>query len=315
MRNTLTNFIGRLLHRQTLFMAAFFLLLLCALAIGSLDTPQIYGIYISTILWFFLILIAFVFMIFAFPNIWARSFFLAAIYALSFFGTLLLSAYDEMIYEAIGAIVFISSAGICIVFMMEIRALRERLGNYKYGDENKQPLLGFWFLGVISFFGISAASTYFWVQWVKKNGPFLAYYIVLEILIVLLFVYLLGYLETNFDWSREGKLPMKKRGFASFVSNVIRTVKIKSGHAPDSKSDYCPLCNSKFKLDEKRCPDCGGAEVFKWCDASEEFFIKCSFCGEIIVYGQDVCQNCSSKVSKLITCRHCRKEFEIRDWK
>jgi hypothetical protein len=296
-------------------MVAFFLLLLCALAIGSLDTPRIYNIYISTIIWFFLVLIAFVFMIFTFPNMWKYSFFLAAIYALSFFGTVFLLAYDEIIYKAVGVIALIASVGMCLIFMICIRTLREDLGGYKYGDEDKRPLLGFWFLGVILFLGVSIASIYMWIQWVKKNGLFLAYYIALEILIVLLFMYLLGYLEINFDWSRKEKYPVKKRGLASFIDTAIKTItETKSRRVSNSKSIFCPLCNSEFVLKKKKCPNCGGIETFKWCDKSEEFFIKCNSCGDITTYGRDTCLACDSKVGMLVACRHCGKEFELRDW-
>jgi hypothetical protein len=176
--------------------------------------------------------------------------------------------------------------------------------------------LGLWSLTVFSFWFISNLSIMYWYNWsVSTWGP--EPYVISEILLIFIIIYVLWHPQMNFDWGLESVVtPSKKPGIiptgvSDYVGVIPRLKKTVS--AGPRKPKKCPICGAKIVVEQRRCKNCGHDRTFTWCKISEGYIVTCPHCKAQTSYGKERCINCGSLINRNIKCI-CGTEHEIRDW-
>ncbi len=261
------------------------------------------------VLWAGTGIVAFLFIYFAFPNMWPYGLLLYAIYAISAFGVILpVFWYDRLMFFGIsipiliGIFLILAAFYVAFYIVQNVKKTRDAAAT----KESYLPL-GFWSISVLLFVIFSALSIFSWALWANSGGGEIQFYFVLEPLIALILIYILWLPDRGLDWGGEG-LPQPPA--TKFIVKKSKALKKKVAKV----RNICPECGSKLKLEKKACPSCNNAQKFGWCVTSEAYVLPCSHCGSMTLYGKEKCQECGKRLSETVECNNCGKSFPVRDW-
>jgi hypothetical protein len=263
----------------------------------------------STILWAGIGCGALVCIYFAFPNMWPYSILLYASYGISAFGVILLFLwYDAIRLFGISVpiplgIFFIASGFYMAYHIVEsIKKTRDRVA-----EEQQYVPLGFWSIAVMLFFVFSVLSIISWVIWANSGGAVIQLYMVLEIIIAFLLIYILWLPDRSMDWSVENLPESPATRFITRKSKVL-------AQKVSIARNICPECGLKLRIEKKVCPSCGGSQNLGWCVRSEAYVIPCAKCQSMALHGKEKCDECGEILSNNISCTNCGEGHPIKDW-
>jgi RNA polymerase subunit RPABC4/transcription elongation factor Spt4 len=132
---------------------------------------------------------------------------------------------------------------------------------------------------LILFFIFSNISLSDWARWIVGKSNLVAY-ILAELAVILLLVYIL--------WLPETKL--------KYVN-------------------ICRLCNVHITFESLACPSCGSEKKVGYCAKGEHWLVECKSCKALTIYGKEKCWFCNKKISRKLECEFCNTAWSIRDWK
>jgi hypothetical protein len=297
-------------ERKNQFALGAFLFFLISLTLGLQN-----GL-IFTILWLTTGILAFLCIYFGFPNMWAYGVLIYVIYLFSAFGTILLIFWrdytlleDFSLAIAGGIILLILAFYVSVHIIGQIKKIRDITIKEKYVP------LGFWSVGVISFPFLPMISMWLWSLWAEGNEAWLVIYIVIEIIIAMVLVYLLWIPDRNLNWNIEYLPKSRATRMIEEKSKVfVRKPKALTKKVMKPRK-MCPECGLKLKIEMKTCPSCNTKQSFGWCIKSEAYAIPCLNCGTLNLFGKDKCSKCEEPLVDEVTCKSCKKNIKLRDWK
>jgi hypothetical protein len=297
-------------ERKNQFAVGTFIFILISLFLGLQN-----GL-IFTILWLATGILALLCIYFGFPNMWAYGVLIYVVYLLSAFGMILLIFWrDYTLMEnfslaiAGGIILLIVAFYVSVHIIGQVKKIRDITIKEKYIP------LGFWSLGVISFPFLPIISIWFWSLWAEGHEVWLASYVVVEIIISMLLIYLLWIPDRNLNWnveflpkSRATRIIEEKTKILAKKPKTLTKKVMRPRRA-------CPECGLKLKLEKKTCPICNNVQSFGWCIKSEVYAIPCLNCGALNILGKEKCSKCKEPLIDEVKCKSCKENVKLRDWK
>ncbi|WP_455392739.1 hypothetical protein [[Eubacterium] cellulosolvens] len=261
-----------------------------------------------------------------FPDVWNYTFWLMGIFFLNFLAMICFldtKFTSHFLFSFIGFFLELATLGIDILLILHIKAIRddisgvtERPTGMELEHEAKYIPLGLWSLMVFLFWFVSNLSIFYWFQWsVAKSG--MEGYIISEIVLMFIVVYILWHPQVKFDWGVEALLlPDKKLiskdkaliKYSKLLPKLRKTVRAKPG-----LPKKCPICGAKIVVEKRRCSNCGENRIFTWCKIQEGYIVTCPHCKALTSYGKERCIRCGRLINRNIRCT-CGVEKEIRDW-
>lgn len=261
-----------------------------------------------------------------FPDVWNYSFWLMGIFFLNFIAILIFldTKYtSNFLFNAIGIFLELGTLGIDILLILRIKSIRddisgvtERPSGLELEHEAMYIPLGLWAISVFLFWFVSNLSVLYWFNWSVFNTG-IEPYILSEVVLIFMVVYILWHPQVNFDWGVEPvMLPDMKylgkeqalRKYVGMLPKLRKTVRAKTG-----LPKKCPICGAKIMVERRRCSNCGQDRIFTWCKIQEGYIVTCPHCKTLTSYGKDRCIRCGNLINKNIRCS-CGTEHEIRDW-
>ena len=262
-----------------------------------------------------------------FPDVWNYTFWLMGIFFMNFLAVLCLLQTrftTHPLFFAIGVFLELVTLGIDVLLILHIKAIRddisgvtERPVGLELDHEAAYIPIGLWAAAVSLFWFVSNLSILYWYNWsVGTWGP--EPYLISEIVLISLVIYILWHPQMNFDWGLEPvSLPTLPNGRApSILSAPGKLIprfrkRITASARPPKK---CPVCGAKIITEQRTCRDCGQERAFTWCKISEGYIVTCPHCMAQTSYGKARCINCGKLIDRNIQC-NCGSEHEIRDWR
>ena len=261
-----------------------------------------------------------------FPDVWNYTFWLMGIFFLNFLAIICFldtKFTSHPLFFAIGIFIELGTLGIDILLILHIKAIRddisgvtERPSGMELEHEAAYIPLGIWSLTVFLFWFVSNLSIMYWYHWsVGSWGP--EPYIISELALILIIIYILWHPQMNFDWGVETVLfPAKElvseaklvSKYTGILPGIKKTVTAKPG-----KPKKCPICGAKIMVEQRQCKNCGSNRIFTWCKISEGYIVTCPHCKALTSYGKERCIKCGQLINRNIRCT-CGTENEIRDW-
>jgi len=257
-----------------------------------------------------------------FPHTWRYAFWLGAMYIVFTIGTLII--YYLIMKSLLGILIIplFFLAGLVITWMLFEKARMDRFLQYRLfkgtGVHVQQSPIGLWFIALILFDAFSVVSGVGIGRWIFAEAffgiPFM--YIISEILLTILFIFILYYPEKAFPWEKEGlglihSLTLNKEKIQGISGQLSPSRILKK------KTSYimCPSCKSPLVRTELLCPACGSLYEAGWCVKHESLITPCPHCEKLTLRNKERCRNCNEKTGFNIQCTSCKKEFPIREWK
>ena len=277
-------------------------------------------------LWILVGAFALYFIRLTFPDVWNYIFWLIGIFLLNLLAILFFldnKFTGEFWYSIFGFFLELGALGIDILLILRIKAIRddisgvtERPSGLELMHEAAYIPLGIWSIVVFSFWVVSNITIMSWFQW-SVNAVGMEQYIISEIVLIFIVVYILWHPQVNFDWGAEPIMfPEREvtaegttlQKYASVLPKLRKTVRAKTGIPR-----RCPICGAKIVVERRRCRNCGQNRVFTWCKIQEGYIVTCPHCKALTSYGKERCIKCGRLINRYIRC-NCGTENEIRNW-
>ena len=261
-----------------------------------------------------------------FPDVWNYTFWLMGIFFLNFLAIICFldtKFTSHPLFFAIGIFLELGTLGIDILLILHIKAIRddisgvtERPSGMELEHEAAYIPLGIWSLTVFLFWFVSNVSIMYWYHWsvgTWRPEP----YLISELALILIVIYILWHPQMNFDWGVETVLfPAKElvsetklaNKYTGLLPGIKKTVTAKPG-----KPKKCPICGAKIIVEQRQCKNCSSNRIFTWCKISEGYIVTCPHCKALTSYGKERCIKCGQLINRNIRCT-CGTENEIRDW-
>ena len=230
---------------------------------------------------------------------------------------------SHFLFMAFGIFLELGALAIVVLLILHIKAIRddisgvtERPTGMELEREAAYIPLGLWSLALFLFWFISNISIMYWFQWSVQNAGAEAY-IITQIILVFIVVYILWHPQMKFEWGVESVLAPEKKPeqepelgskMPGILPKFMKTVSAKP-HIPKK----CPICGSKIVMENRQCRNCGEKRLFTWCKISEGYIVTCPSCKTQTSYGKDRCVKCGRLIDRFVEC-NCGTKHEIRDW-
>jgi len=259
----------------------------------------------------------------AFPDVWNYSFWLVGIYGFSgagLFSILVFEPQFGVIITVLGVLAEITSIGLAFYLILHFKTLRDevlgisggKFDSYELYKEGRYVPLGFWSLSIMAFWLITNISIWGWFLWATGDGS-ITVYIVMELLILFLGLYILWMPQTNFRWSTEA--PAATTFTRPLKSIVVKRIPKTLIRSETTAITTCPVCGHGLKKEIRVCPSCGEKREFFWCPRSEVFIKRCERCDQPVSFNIEECPHCKKLQKPQVTCAKCQRSTRIRDWK
>jgi hypothetical protein len=287
------------------------------LVVGLLPMPAATPLFIAMAAFSFLLLRR------AFPAMWLRGVWLAAVYALSFLGATLFALTAAVRGPLVGpvpvfALGVTALEGLALfaglVLFAEIKSIRDfrtRLSIARGDLDPEYTRIGLWTLALIGFYLLSNLSALLFVAW-ARGAPALVPHVAVEAVLIGLALYLLYLPESAF-----GRLPKDYADVARAPERetLLERLIAKRPTAAGPAADRCPACGGPLEVAERMCPACAAPTKVGWCPKSEVHVVPCEHCAKPVVYGKPVCPHCRAEVRETLVCASCKAHAPLRDWK
>ena len=229
---------------------------------------------------------------------------------------------SHSLFFAIGIFLELVTLGIDILLVLRIKSIRDdisgvtsRPAGQELDHEAAYIPLGLWSLSVFTFWFVSNLSILYWYNWsVGTWGP--EPYLVTNIILLFLVVFILWHPQMNFDWGVEPVFFTVKgisgTGLLEKTQKYLPRLK-KGVTSPAQRPNKCPVCGAKIIAERRACSNCGKPRIFTWCKISEGYIVTCPHCKAQTSYGKPGCLHCGKPITRSVRCT-CGTEHEIRDW-
>lgn len=261
-----------------------------------------------------------------FPDVWNYVFWLMGIFFINFLAVLCLlqTIYtSHPLFYAIGIFLELVTLGIDVMLILRIKRIRDDISGVtdrpvgmELEHEAAYIPLGLWSLAVFLFWFGSNLSILYWYNWsIGSWGS--EPYLIIDILLIILVIYILWHPQINFDWGVESTVsplqPLKiGTGIISKSQRLIPQIR-KTVSVSGKPSKKCPICGAKIMSERRLCSNCGKSRIFTWCKINEGYIVTCPHCKSRTSYGKDLCIQCGKPINRMVRCV-CGTENEIRDW-
>ncbi len=226
--------------------------------------------------------------------------------------------------QVIGFLLEILGAYIIYNLIVEVKGMRDTI-------EGQRIPLGLFSLGAYLFFFSANGALGGLAYWIKHGGNLYGY-VALEVISVLLVLFVYARMEICALYFEEGPVMARRItqkpavGLEAQTQKVIRSAKgvanrtrkaiIHTGakETLQEAAEKCPICNSRFKVVLRSCPNCDEPERTAVCEKAGHVFIPCPSCGKANYHADYRCKKCNAKLSERIFCRKCGKEADLVEW-
>jgi hypothetical protein len=224
----------------------------------------------------------------------------------------------------IGFLLEILGAYIIYNLIVEVKGMRDTI-------EEKRIPLGLFSLGAYLFFFSVTGALGGLAYWIKHGGNLYGY-VGLEVISVLLVLFVYDRMEVCALYFEEGPVMARRLaqkpavGLEAQTQKVLRSAKVVvtrtrkamnpkgAKDAQQEAAEMCPICNSRFKVVMRSCPNCDEPERTAVCVKAGHVFIPCPSCGKANFNADYRCKKCNAKLSERIFCRKCGKEADLVEW-
>ncbi len=312
------------------YMAGAFLAFLVSIAAGVTAMRW------ATPAWVIMGLIAVFLCLYAFPSVWRYLLHLGLIYFLTAVGALMPLFYLERAPLWFGWAFVFHVFGLLVAYNLikDVNLSRRAYHVAALTEEKKAPYvpMGLWFIALILFIVLTDVSMYGFSRWAREDES-LALYIVAEVLLVGLLMYLLNVPERAFggkgmDFVPRISIAEVTTETRKAVKKLVRkpsTLRVAKKAAKAAQERFrpkvlaggtleCPVCNSELAIDVRRCPECYRENEFAWCPVSEHYIIPCPACGKPTVYGEESCSHCGQPLTIDYKCPQCLNSTPLNKW-
>ena len=312
------------------YMAGAFLAFLISIASGVSDMRW------ATPAWVIMGLIGAFLCLYAFPSVWRYLVHLGLIYFLIAIGAIAPLFYLERAPLWIGWAFVFHIAGLLVAYNLvkDVNLSRRAYHMAAMSEEKTAPYvpMGLWLLALLVFILLTDVSMYGFSLWARQ-GASIALYVVSEVIIIGLLLYLLNVPERAFGGKGRDFVPrVSITEMTSETKKVVKKlVKRSSGMKAAKRAAKvaheklrpkvlaggtleCPVCSSELAIDRRRCPECYRENEFAWCPVSEHYIIPCPACGKPTVYGEDACSHCGQPLTIDYKCPQCLKSTPLNRW-
>jgi len=277
--------------------------------------------------------------IYAFPSVWRYLVYLGGIYIFMAGGAIAPLFGVRILTLFLGVSILLHCFGILIAYNLikDFNLTRRAYHVAAAQDGQSAPYvpMGLWSIGVVLFMVLTDVSMVGFSMWAQADRP-LYLYLVCEVLLVILMMYLLDVPERAFGGKGRDFVPRVSlsditRDTRKVVRRIVTPGPKGEGVAKKAVAKLsqrpaaiprtlpvdatsCPACGADLRLDVRRCPECYKETNFAWCPASEHYIIACPSCGRPTVYGEPACRVCGKPVDIEYTCPTCRKSTPLNRW-
>jgi hypothetical protein len=273
---------------------------------------------------------------YAFPSVWRYLFYFGLMYLLLALGVLLVVVYVDVLPLFIGVAVMTHIMAVVVVFNVLKDVVMHRkayhISALTSGKEAPYVPIGLWSIALVGFVVVADVSMVGLGWWIVGSSD-LTLYLVSEVILVLLLMYLLEVPQKAFGGKGEDFVPrvsladitsetkkVAKRLVKRPKTDKVAKATVRSAAAavkPKVLRDgtlECPACGSNLAIDLRRCPECYRENEFAWCPVSEHYIIPCPACGKPTVYGEEACSHCGQNLTRAYKCPNCLKATPLQRW-